>query len=179
MHSTIWVHPKIHELFLSTNKRESSNWIHSTKEDTEIRQVLGISPKPSSPHQHAWGKPLAPGLIKMCDHIVGDQSVEDMNNDGTKKPIGGLTYSQGSTWLMFLWSCAFQNYRRYQAIQSRASKWGCRMWLEGTGLVLSRHHMVKEQLFSSLSFAYSGRCADCHTGNGYLAGKYLSWLFAP
>lgn len=62
--------------------------------------------------------------------------------------------------------------------QEQASE-GLGSGLEGFSLVLSRHHRVQGQLLSSHSFAYSGRRADCHTGNGYLAGKNLFWLSAP
>lgn len=115
-----------------------------------------------------------------CVTTLSDQSVGDKNNDGTKRPTGGLTCSQRSVPLMFLWSCVFQNHRRYQkpSSQEQASEVSG-SGLEGTSLVLSRHHVVKGQQLSSLSFAYSGKCTGRHTGNGYLAGKYLSWLFAP
>lgn len=62
--------------------------------------------------------------------------------------------------------------------QEQASE-GLGSGLEGFSLVLSRHYRVQGQLLSSHSFAYSGRRADCHMGNGYLAGKNLFWVFAP
>lgn len=62
--------------------------------------------------------------------------------------------------------------------QEQASE-GLGSGLEGSSLVLSRHLRVQGQLLSSHGFAYSERRADCHTGNSYLAGKYLFWLFAP
>lgn len=137
---------------------------------SQINQVLI-----SEPGENLW---LQAWLN--CVTILSDQSVGDMNSDGTKRPIGGLTYSQSSMRPRFLWSCVFQNYRRYQksSSQEQASEVSG-SGLEETSLVLSRHHVVKGQQLSSLSFAYSRRSTGCHTGNGYLAGKYLSWLFAP